>query len=449
MKNLPFIQELTEARMFTNKETLHNMSAEEIGEIVYLIFMLVEVIRWNHNSKAESYAQQTTAYYPYSSIEYSGTDLGNLLAVLNNQGKFKDFIKMDGGVSMPLFLTTRYLKAVKDNSDATKSEDQRFFWKLEDYLKVYRNPTLRQLRRDIGNWTSLKQGDKIRVIQLLRRELDKKASNIDLYLWFKQSFRLVENSTHTKPIFQETDNVAWFKEMPEITVEMDTKLEYHDTLNPKLWDEDEDLDIEVKNALAKIANKFAEYIDISQMKIVDYIITGSNCAYNYTPQSDIDLHILIDASKLGDNPLIEPLLIAKKTLWNSEHPVTIKGYTVEVYAQNISSGDELVASGVYSLLQDKWLIKPKKLKIAVNDIAIVAKADAINAQIYHLISSKTTDVNEIDKLLAKIYKMRRAGLSKCGEFSVENLAFKALRNNGAITDLFNYKNLLINKDLTL
>jgi hypothetical protein len=43
--------------------------------------------------------------------------------------------------------------------------------------------------------------------------------------------------------------------------------------------------------------------------------------------------------------------------------------------------------------------------------------------------------NHAEKVKSKIMKMRKEGLAERGEFSVENLVFKKLRNEGYIQNL--------------
>jgi hypothetical protein len=254
-------------------------------------------------------------------------------------------------------------------------------------------------------------------------------------LWFKQSYK-VESVEPTRQPIREF---------------VDTKLAYSDTLNPALWD-GEELKSDVKDALAKIANKFSEFIDVEQIRIVDYIITGSNCGYNYTSQSDLDLHVLVDARKLGEeNPLTEPFLRAKKSLWNSGHEITVKGFNVELYAEDVNAKEnQLVANGIYSLYHDEWIKKPTYEKPTYDDSNVQAKAEGIMQQIDLLISDASeTDQQEIDDLWEHIRRMRRAGLEREGEFSVENLAFKTIRNNGYFDKLRDYERNKEDEDLTL
>lgn len=240
--------------------------------------------------------------------------------------------------------------------------------------------------------------------------------------------------------------------LTELAIEptsINTKLGYHDKLNPALW-YDEELVPDVKEALGKIANKFSEFIDIKQIKIVDYIITGSNCAFNYTDESDIDIHVIVDATKLGDNPLTSPFLLAKKALWNSGHNITVKGYDVELYAEDVNNKDsKLVATGVYSLLQDRWIKKPEYVEVKYDDDAVKSKAADIMNQIDELIATGEPDQTQIDKMWEHIYKMRRSGLAATGEFDVSNLAFKVIRNNDYLNKLRNFEQMREDEDLTL
>lgn len=553
MKNLPFLQELTEARLFYGAKDVKGMSAKEIGELIYLMIMLLEVVRWTKKSEASSYASKTMELSPYDTMFYSGTDLCNLLAVLNHQDVFAGQIKVDGKISIPLYQINRYLSTVRAGK-GIESEDQQFFWRLEDYLKVYGNSAFRALRRDIGNWTNLAHADKVRITDALRREFDKRASQADLYLWFKTNFKLKESIDEAKKLsfpaagtprkvgekkprkskltideftlrfiednasgvrelqhglceeyatafmqefggeiwvtpeyeqpwgkfyhyfirlggkFYDGANTNGVKSWHELTTfkdylknfsfalaetwlplfeEIDTKLAYNSELNPALWNENGDMHDDVKQALAKIANKFSEFVDIKQLKIVDYIVTGSNCNYNYTSQSDIDIHVLVDATGLGEgNPLTEPFLTAKKALWNSGHDITVKGFTVELYAEDVNKEEnQLVATGVYSLMQDAWLKKPTHLDIDINDSAVAAKAEDIMNQIDAALESSNTD--ELNSIREHIRKMRRAGLEAGGEFSVENLAFKAIRNNGYFEKMNDFEKHEEDEELTL
>ena len=232
---------------------------------------------------------------------------------------------------------------------------------------------------------------------------------------------------------------------------VDTKLEYHDALNPAIWN-DMELKNDVKIGLTKIADAFIDFLEISKQSIKDIIITGSNCGYNYTPLSDIDLHLVIDfgaedlcPSCVGD--FVTDCFHAKKSLWNSQHDITIFGYNVELYAQ--SAAEKHIAPGVFSLMTEKWIITPTYERPNYDSTAVKSKAAEIMNSIDMFVDSKSDNIDDIKSVKDKIYQMRKAGLQQFGEYSVENLAFKTLRNNGYLDKLNRYLTNIQDKSLSI
>jgi len=197
-------------------------------------------------------------------------------------------------------------------------------------------------------------------------------------------------------------------------------------LNPKLW-EDGALKPEVKTQLIKIAEVFEEFIGV-KLNVIDYTLTGSNANYTWTEYSDLDLHIIVKG--MPDEKERE-LYNAKKALWSEEHNITIKGLLVECYVQG--EKEEHHSTGVYSIVADQWLEKPKKVKPKINDAAVIAKKDSLVHDIETALLSK--DITDLRKIKTRITKMRKAGLAKAGEWSTENLVFKVIRNLGLIDKL--------------
>ena len=219
--------------------------------------------------------------------------------------------------------------------------------------------------------------------------------------------------------------------------------EFFDKLNPKLWTNNNEMKQEVSAKLKQIAEAFIDFMGINKEAVKDIVVTGSSASYNYTPHSDIDLHILVDTDKVHkDCPIVNDFLISKKSEFNDKHDIFIYNIPVEVYAEDYRN--ENVHNGLYSLKDDKWIDEPKKLEPLDNDIAVDAKYKEIMCAV-----EEVADKDEAIKLIDKIKKMRRAGLEKNGEFSVENLVFKKLRNNRAIEKLMKIKKEGIDKELSL
>lgn len=228
---------------------------------------------------------------------------------------------------------------------------------------------------------------------------------------------------------------------------------FHNTLNPKLWVNNK-LKPEVLNKLKNIAKAFIEFLDIPVSAIKDIVLTGSNVSYNYTPQSDLDVHLIVDFQKVHKNcPIVGDFLLSKKSEFNNNHDITIYGIPVEVYAEPIDAPS--VYNGLYSIKYNKWIQEPQKLKPLNNSSEIKAKYKELKNYIEELTDEAKFIKNEVangeaaEKLMQKLKEMRKAGLSKEGEFSVENQVFKKLRNEGYMEKLFNLRRKGTDKKLSL
>lgn len=226
------------------------------------------------------------------------------------------------------------------------------------------------------------------------------------------------------------------KTFGEFTNESNLTLRYHDQLNSKLWNGDK-LKPEVSEKLLQIGNAWAEFANIPQQAIKDMILVGGNANFNYTDFSDIDLHLLVDKEELPDCPdLLDDYLKDKKQLWSLSHDISIYGHDVELYAQDVN--DEFPANqGVYSLFQGNWMVPPARQKVDLNDSNLIRKILDYSSKINLLIDSNADD-ESFKKLKKKFGEMRKAGIKKAGEFSIENLIFKELRNRGYLDRMNQY-----------
>lgn len=214
------------------------------------------------------------------------------------------------------------------------------------------------------------------------------------------------------------------------------KIKFHKKLNPSLWT-GKILKHEVGVKLLQIAEAFLAYIELNEFKIEDIIFTGSMANYNYNEQSDIDLHIIADFDKLPTEcPLLaQDFFNAKKKIFNDNHDITIYGYKVELYVEDIKQPAQ--AGGKYSVLYKKWLKLPTPIDVEVDDVTESEKYQDIITNIENILSSEY-NVDEANELLNSLYEMRKEGLSNNGELSFENLVFKALRNKGYLGALRSY-----------
>jgi hypothetical protein len=211
-------------------------------------------------------------------------------------------------------------------------------------------------------------------------------------------------------------------------------LRYHNQLNPKFW-VGESIKPEVKEALLRIAEEWAQFAKIPTSAIQDVILVGGNANYNYTKYSDLDLHLLVRKEEIADCPeLIDDYLRDKKQLWSLTHDIKIYGHDVELYAQDrndpVPSGQ-----GVFSLQNSLWLRRPVYQEVNLSDRAITCKTMKYMEMIDFLIDNRADDRDAFEKLKEKLREMRSSSIQRGGEFAVENLVFKELRNRGYLDKL--------------
>jgi hypothetical protein len=219
-------------------------------------------------------------------------------------------------------------------------------------------------------------------------------------------------------------------------------VKFHRRLNPRIWGRDEQLLPEVRDKLLAIAADFQEFLGVEDLDIRDITISGSNAAYSYTKNSDIDLHLIV---AMPDNPVYQELFNAKKYQYNDEHNIKIGGADVELYVQ--PADQTHISQGVYSIRDNKWISIPQRKRAQVDDACVRDKVASLDARIHSAVRSKNLEA--VTRLWDKIKAMRKIGLEQHGEFGCENIAFKLLRNNGCIKLLKDTKTALEDRELSL
>ena len=216
-----------------------------------------------------------------------------------------------------------------------------------------------------------------------------------------------------------------------------------DELNPKIWT-DFEINSEVREDLLKIAQDFYGSTDL-QADVDDIILTGSLSNYNWSEKySDYDLHILIDFSQVNESvELVKKYADSVKKIWNDEHDITIKGYEVEVYIQDVS--EPHTSTGVFSLLNNKWKVKPERVEFEPDEDMIEEKGKSVMMLVDDLEEEVDEDkyesfLEKLQKVWDKVKNYRKSGLeSEGGELSLGNLVFKFLRRNGYIEKIMKLK----------
>ena len=291
-----------------------------------------------------------------------------------------------------------------------------------------------QLKRALKNWGYSSQ------------DLQNLAKNV----WLTDAdyiANLCDHVTVTQLIEQVNTNIA--------TEELTEAVEKHPTLNSKLFTKEEILKDKVRDKMLEIVDEFLADLKEQDIKIKvdDIIFIGSNASYNYTKDSDIDLHILANAKATDYDPEVAAALYgAYRTIFNKNLDITLYNIPLEIFVETEDSAR--VSNGVYSVKKNKWIKKPVAEEIPEYDTEALNKlVDKWETQCKELIddikADKLDDEKKVVKILEDIYeKLRKKGISK-GEYSIENLTFKELRNKGYLDQLKDCRNELVSKRLSL
>lgn len=217
-----------------------------------------------------------------------------------------------------------------------------------------------------------------------------------------------------------------------------------------IWDNGM-LDSRVRLALLDIADDFWSGLEVDWVKPEDIVLMGSICNYNWSRFSDIDLHIIVDFSKVDDKTdFVKEYFDAKKSEWNNKHGENLKihGFPIEIYVQDV--GEENASNAVYSLETNEWIKAPDKSQIGrlgldKYDIKRLAAkimtriddiSDAFEGGDKH---AAEATLRKCERLKKAIRNMRKISLEEEGEMGVGNIAFKVLRRTGYMEKLSNLK----------
>lgn len=227
-------------------------------------------------------------------------------------------------------------------------------------------------------------------------------------------------------------------------------IEVHETLNPLLWNSDNTLKTDIGEALQAIV---LQYIDDSEVlkesDIIDIELLGSNASYNYTKDSDLDLHIVVNMEAISSDPtLVQIACNAEKSIFNKAYNITVKGVDVELYVEDVNAAT--ASNGIYSLTKNEWIRFPIRMDIpdlTNNPDYNVLLGEWVKAAKDILNNSSSS--SEITRFINEIYNLRRLSIMTEGEYGIGNLVFKEVRNRGLLQQLKDMLNLMSSRELSL
>lgn len=239
-----------------------------------------------------------------------------------------------------------------------------------------------------------------------------------------------------------------FKVKPNTFDEVSEEVIINDELNSDIFDSEHNMLPEIKNTLLDYVNNFvAELNDRDiELNFSDVVLIGSNAGYLYTPDSDIDIH-LISSNPLS--PDFAEFLFDAFDVYEAENPLMIGSARVEL---GIEDGYDVVVNNKdarrYSLISDEWVndsdnfeqYKPEDINKVDGYEGIV---DGYEKQIEDAVNND--NIGDALALKQEIRQNRTDDLANIGSLSMGNVVFKELRAKGAYQKLRDY---ILSKKMT-
>ncbi len=225
--------------------------------------------------------------------------------------------------------------------------------------------------------------------------------------------------------------------------------ELHDTLNPKIWDGNI-LKSDVEEALIKIVSEYISTSEvITENDVIDVNLVGSNASYNYTEESDLDVHIVVNMENISCDPeLVQIACNSEKSSFNKNYDLSIKGIQVELYVEDVKASTE--SNGIYSLFKKEWIKFPTKIENIdySKDQNFINELTEYKNRIENILSTSSRAIDIQDEI-NNLYNMRRESIMTEGEYGFGNQLFKEIRSLGLLDSLKNKKYELSSKELSL
>lgn len=221
------------------------------------------------------------------------------------------------------------------------------------------------------------------------------------------------------------------------------QIQYHKTLNPKIWLADNTMDPLVRRTIMAIAADFIDYMhaigfQITRQDILDIVIYGSNANYFYDKDSDIDVYILADLDAIQEKyKEIDFFTLYKSLLhtWRRQFMLHIRGLHIDLSLENVHKpkhGPGWWRSGpAYSIIHNKWIHELVRLDDkTLREYRRLARqhVSKVLTQARELVASD----GRLDEFVRLQQKLRDDAMrANCPQPLVpETMAYKMLRGSG-------------------
>lgn len=215
----------------------------------------------------------------------------------------------------------------------------------------------------------------------------------------------------------------------------------NDNLNSNIFDENGNMLSNVRTDILNYVDDLIKQLNSEdiQLNVSDIRLVGSNAGYIYKPDSDIDIHLILETPL---DPDIFTAIRAKLYDYTINFPLVFGESAVEL---NIEDGFNMESNSarMYSLTNDSWVDNSDQNEVyTVDDIKTVDGYEDVVSDYEQKIDDVISADEYADAVILKqeIRQNRSDDLANVGALSMGNVVFKELRDNGYYGKLREYIN---------
>lgn len=202
-----------------------------------------------------------------------------------------------------------------------------------------------------------------------------------------------------------------------------------ETLNPKIWN-GRSMRKKFDAGVEEFVSKYLPEIGLKESDVFDIRIVGGNASYDWSPQSDADIQIILKPSvKMSDSEFRSQFKLV--SLMNGKYEPEIDGIDTNMFLMKHDMIDKSPRhQSIYSIGKNKWIKEPGKIE-EVNEALVNEKVNDFIQQIEYNCTHDEVGCHE--RLLKRLKNYRDRGLkTEDGEKSFANRVYRKLSRTGKI-----------------
>lgn len=210
----------------------------------------------------------------------------------------------------------------------------------------------------------------------------------------------------------------------------------NERLSPLFFPDGATLDARVAAKARALGERTFQQLGVPGATLVDVMFAGSLASYEYTDDSDVDVHVLVEFGPACDPKLRDAWLRSVNAGLHLDVGVSYLGRPVQVTVRD-SDDDQ---GGTWSVLHGAWRHQPVRKPVTFTEAELRAQVSAFLHEREQLVFDWSHDTGgfDCDRFKApqkRMRELRGEGLKAGGVTSLGNMTYRLVRRLGYFEEL--------------